>query len=303
MPDLILHHYPASPLSEKIRVILGLKKLSWCSVEIPNLPPKPDVMPLTGGYRRTPIMQIGADVFCDSQRILSELECRKPSKANNTGLVQIINRWCDDLFHPVVKVAITASSNELPNEFLEDRRKLFLNDYSDIESAKARIPYYTEQVRAQLAQAEISLKEQNGFLISSSASIADASLFALTWFIRRRWKNGAKFLEGFPNICRWEESIKSIGHGTPTDMASEKALDIAKETETTFKAQIDADDIHSLSTGDRVSITPKANTGEKGVRGSVHIAEKNRISVLHKNDRVGTICIHFPKIGYVIERV
>ena len=248
-------------------------------------------------------MQIGADVFCDSQRILSELECRKPSKANNTGLVQIINRWCDDLFHPVVKVAITASSNELPNEFLEDRRKLFLNDYSDIESARARIPYYTEQVRAQLAQAEISLKEQNGFLISSSASIADASLFALTWFIRRRWKNGAKFLEGFPNICRWEESIKSIGHGTPTDMASEKALDIAKETETTFKAQIDADDIHSLSTGDRVSITPKANTGEKGVRGNVHIAEKNRISVLHKNDRVGTICIHFPKIGYVIERV
>jgi glutathione S-transferase len=303
MPDLILHHYPASPLSEKIRVILGLKKLSWCSVEIPNLPPKPDVMPLTGGYRRTPIMQIGADVFCDSQRILSELECRKPSEANNTGLVQIINRWCDDLFHPVVKVAITASSNELPNEFLEDRRKLFLNDYSDIESAKARIPYYTEQVRAQLAQAEISLKEQNGFLISSSASIADASLFALTWFIRRRWKNGAKFLEGFPNICRWEESIKSIGHGTPSDMASEKALDIAKETETTFKAQIDADDIHSLSTGDRVSITPKANTGEKGVRGNVHIAEKNRISVLHKNDRVGTICIHFPKIGYVIERV
>jgi glutathione S-transferase len=303
MPDLILHHYPASPLSEKIRVILGLKKLSWCSVEIPNLPPKPDVMPLTAGYRRTPIMQIGADVFCDSQRILSELECRKPSKANNTGLVQIINRWCDDLFHPVVKVAITASSNELPNEFLEDRRKLFLNDYSDIESAKAQIPYYTEQVRAQLAQAEISLKEQNGFLISSSASIADASLFALTWFIRRRWKNGAKFLEGFPNICRWEESIKSIGHGTPSDMASEKALDIAKETETTFKAQIDADDIHSLSTGDRVSITPKANTGEKGVRGNVHIAEKNRISVLHKNDRVGTICIHFPKIGYVIERV
>lgn len=23
-------------------------------------------MPLTGGYRRTPVMQIGADVYCDS---------------------------------------------------------------------------------------------------------------------------------------------------------------------------------------------------------------------------------------------
>ena len=74
MSELILHHYPPSPLSEKIRVALGIKGLSWKSVEIPRVPPKPDVMPLTGGYRRTPIMQIGADIFCDSQMILIELE-------------------------------------------------------------------------------------------------------------------------------------------------------------------------------------------------------------------------------------
>ncbi len=302
MPELILHHYPTSPLSEKIRVILGLKKLSWHSVEIPNLPPKPDVIPLTGGYRRTPVMQVGADVFCDSQLILSELECHKPSKTNNTGLVQIINRWCDDLFHPVVKVAIAASSTELPKEFLEDRRKLFLNDYEDIESAKARIPYYIAQVRAQLAWAETSLREQKGFIIGSSASIADASLFALTWFIRRRWKNGADFLGAFPNICLWEESVKEIGHGTPTDMTSEKALDIAKEAETNFKAQSAANDVDSLSIGDKVSITPKGNTGENGVQGSVHTLDSNRIGLLHENDRVGTICIHFPRIGYVVER-
>lgn len=31
MPDLILHHYPSSPFSEKIRLILGYKKLAWKS--------------------------------------------------------------------------------------------------------------------------------------------------------------------------------------------------------------------------------------------------------------------------------
>ena len=85
MSELILHHYPASPISEKIRVIFGLKNISWRSVEIPNLPPKPDVIPLSSGYRRTPIMQIGADIFCDSQRILSEIERQQPSPSMNMG--------------------------------------------------------------------------------------------------------------------------------------------------------------------------------------------------------------------------
>ena len=303
MPELILHHYTASPLSEKVRVILGLKNLSWRSVEIPNLPPKPDVMPLTGGYRRTPIMQIGADVFCDSQLILSELERQKPSKSNNMGLIQMVNRWCDTLFHPVVKIAVAASATELPQEFLEDRQKLFLHEYSDIESAKARIPHYTAQIRAQLGWAETSLKEQNEFLISSSASMADASLFALIWFIRRRWKNGVEFLEEFPNICRWEESVKKIGHGVPTDMTSQEALDVAKNTEIIFDTHIDTNDVHNLSIGDHVSIIADARTGEEKVQGRIHTMEPNRIGLLHTNDRVGTVCIHFPKIGYVFERI
>ena len=29
--------------------------------------PRPDLMPMTGGYRRTPVMQIGADIYCDTQ--------------------------------------------------------------------------------------------------------------------------------------------------------------------------------------------------------------------------------------------
>ena len=302
MPELILHHYSTSPLSEKIRVILGLKNLSWRSVEIPNLPPKPDVIPLSGGYRRTPILQIGADVFCDSQLILSELDYRKPANSNNLGLIQIINRWCDNLFHPVVKVAVAASSNELPKEFLKDRQKLFLNEYPDIESAKARIPHYTAQVRAQLAWAEASLKEQKGFLTGDSASIADASLYALTWFIRRRWGNGVPFLGQFPNICRWEESVRSIGHGVATNMMSQEALDVAKNAKTTYEAREDTSNLQNLSVGDRVSIISDSNTGEEKVFGHIHTMDQNRIGLIHKNDRVGTICIHFPKLGYVIER-
>ena len=59
MADLILHHYATSPFSEKLRLIMGYKKLAWKSVIIPQILPKPDLVALTGGYRKTPVLQIG----------------------------------------------------------------------------------------------------------------------------------------------------------------------------------------------------------------------------------------------------
>ena len=70
MSEIILHHYEISVFSERVRLALGLKRLSWNSVTIPHMLPKPDLMPLTGGYRRTPVMQLGADIYCDTLLIL-----------------------------------------------------------------------------------------------------------------------------------------------------------------------------------------------------------------------------------------
>ena len=69
MTELILHQYASSPFSEKVRCLLGYKKASYQTVEIPVIMPKPDLMALTGGYRKTPVMQVGADVYCDSALI------------------------------------------------------------------------------------------------------------------------------------------------------------------------------------------------------------------------------------------
>src|SRR5215472_5984710 len=79
MADIILHHYETYPYSEKVRLGLGLKGLAWGSVEIPVIMPKPHLTALTGGYRKTPVLQIGADIYCDSQLIMRELERRHPT--------------------------------------------------------------------------------------------------------------------------------------------------------------------------------------------------------------------------------
>jgi glutathione S-transferase len=47
MSQVILHHYPLSPYSEKIRLALGLKGVSWNSVEIPVWTPRPKLTPMS----------------------------------------------------------------------------------------------------------------------------------------------------------------------------------------------------------------------------------------------------------------
>ena len=99
MSDVILHHYPASPFAEKVRLMLGYKKLAWRSVHIPMVMPKPNLMALTGGYRKTPVLQIGADIYCDTALIADALEHRQalpdlfpePCK----GLARTLAQWAD----------------------------------------------------------------------------------------------------------------------------------------------------------------------------------------------------------------
>ena len=69
MTDLILHSYDASPFTQRALKLLAIKGLTWRSVTTPMMPPKDDLLALTGGYRGTPVLQIGADVYIDSQRI------------------------------------------------------------------------------------------------------------------------------------------------------------------------------------------------------------------------------------------
>lgn len=131
MTDLILHHYPTSPFAEKVRVALGIKGLAWQSVIIPVIMPKPDLMPLTGGYRKTPVLQIGADVYCDTQLILREIERRFPDpslyRGTNSGLANALAFWSDrSLFSSAVGVAFASRRDAMPPEFLADRAKFWV---------------------------------------------------------------------------------------------------------------------------------------------------------------------------------
>jgi glutathione S-transferase len=175
---VILHHFDQSPFSEKIRAIFGFKRLAWKSVRISRIMPRPDLMPLTGGYRRTPTMQIGADIYCDTQIIIRELEARFPTPTlfpgGNAGLPWALGMWSDrSFFQNTVNLVFGTLADKVPQDFIEDRERLRGAKF-DVKAMKAAIPQMRDQLRAHVGWIEAQLGDGREWLLGTSASLARA---------------------------------------------------------------------------------------------------------------------------------
>ncbi|MDP6787808.1 MAG: glutathione S-transferase family protein [Rhodospirillales bacterium] len=305
---VILHHYPQSPVSEKVRVVLGLKGLDWRSVEIPRLPPKPDLMPLTGGYRLTPVMQVGADVYCDSQCIIRELERRFPEPTlfpeGAPGMAWGLGRWTDGpMFRTAVALVFGAGAADLPAEFAADRGLLYFGPEFDLSALTRTLPETLAQLRAQFGWLEDCFADGRDFLTGARPGLADALGYYLVWFVRGRYAQGPEFLESFERLCAWESRVKDIGHGNMRAIDAGEALDAARDGEPAAPRQADPDDPQGLTPGDQVEVVPDGVDGAPPVSGRVHALAPQEI-VIHRSDgRVGDVAVHFPRVGYRVRRV
>lgn len=290
-----------------MRVAFGIKKLAWRSVEIPRIPPKPELMPLTGGFRRTPVMQIGADIYCDSQCILRELQRRFPEPTffpgGSNGMPWAVNRWTDYVFDAAAGVVMGAAADQLPEAFAKDRGRLYFGPDYDYEIIKANLPHSAAQLRGQLGWLDQRLATGRNFMLGDQPGLPDAVTYYLVWFIRGRWQSGPEFLSEFPALEAWEKRVAAIGHGDQKDMTAGEALDVAKASETDTAEQADPRDPQGIKPGMTVSIVADVDGGETPVTGKVRAVDRETISILHDEERIGTVCIHFPRVGYRVTAV
>ena len=308
MAEIILHHYPQSPVAEKARVALGIKGLAWDSVIIPRVPPKPDLMPLTGGYRRTPVMQIGADIYCDSQCILRELERRYPEPSlipgQSAGLVWGVSRWTDGpLLDLAVKVVLGAQAEDLPADFAADRGRLYLGPDWDFKAAKADLPHLLAQLRGQLGWIDQRLATGRPFLLGEQPALPDVLTYYLIWFIRGRWEEGPALLSEFAALEAWEARVAAIGHGQSREISSVAALEVAREAAPQTAEGSDPRDPQGLRPGMTVSVVPEGIGDDPAVEGRVRSADRETIVLLREDEPVGAHCIHFPRVGYRVTRL
>ena len=306
--QIILHNYPQSPVAEKVRVVLGIKGLAWSNVEIPRLPPKPLLTTLTGGYRRTPVMQVGADIFCDSQCIIRELEKRHPAPSlmptADAGLMWCLSRWTDGaLFDLAVKIVLGSAGDNLPADFAADRGRLYLGENwaEGLKQANTELPHLVAQLRAPLSWLEQQLSDGRTYLLGNEPAAIDAQMYHVVWFVAGRWDGGPLLVAQFAQVQRWMDSILAIGHGSQTDMTSESALAVATAEEPMTLATVSKDDPQGLTVGQSVSVFPDVNGGEQAVSGRLRMADAETVAIDRVSDQAGNVCVHFPRAGYRIE--
>ena len=305
----IFHHFEASPFSEKIRLIFGLKRIAWYSVLVPRILPKPDLMPLTGGYRRTPVMQIGADIFCDTQMITRVLEARYPTPTlfpnGNAGLPWAVAMWTDKVvFASTVGLVFGSLGDRVPQSFIDDRSRMRGAPF-DVKAMTAALPQLRDQYRANVALIEDQLAGNGSARpwLLGEPSLADFTAYMNLWYVRSNLDTADAWLAEFPRVRDWESRIRAIGHGERSDLSGEAALDIAAKATPAAAATGDAHDPSGRKAGDSVSVASDDFGGKGGIDGEIVSLSAQHIAIRRHDPRVGEVVLHFPRAGYIVKPV
>jgi len=300
--DIYLHHYPASPFSEKIRLLLGYLNLTWHSVEISSIMPRPLLMPLTGGYRKTPTLQMGANIYCDSAVIATALARLSGDATLFVNFqAQRVAEWADSsLFRTAVAInfrpeAISGFMGQLSASevaaFQADRADLTGDTPLVNVPADAAINACT----AYLQQMEHSL--DNSFLTGSTPTIADFCVYHCLWFIAQNPANTA-FMAPYAGVQDWMQRMAEFGHGTMTMASAEDALAHAAGTEPVLP-QLDDITLHGCSIGTEVSIIP-TDYGKVPVTGRLVGAAADELIIERFDPQAGRLMTNFPNVGFHI---
>lgn len=306
MPELILHHYDFSNYAEKARLALGYKGLAWRSVTIPPVAPKPLLTPLTGGYRRTPVLQIGADIYCDTRLILAELERRFPEPPIfPPGLraeAAMIAFWAENqLFRPMSLYVSGSNLDLLPPDLQADRSRMRGLPEPSAETVSRAARRNAPKVRVQIAWVEELLADGRKWIMGEAVTIADFAVYHALWFITARSERLAFELAPYARIAEWMERMRAFGHGTPEPMAAEEALAVARAAEPEpVRASAGFEEDPAVGALVRVRAD---DYGRDGIEGELVMIGRDEVVLRREDPQVGAVHVHFPRLGYDIRGV
>jgi glutathione S-transferase len=309
--ELILHHYDFSSYSEKVRLVLGLKGLTWRSVEISPVLPKPDYLPLTGGYRRVPALQLGADVFCDSKRIIAELERRFPQPSVYPGpdvaaqrtFIAGIEYWTDSVFtrNAINYIScVHAEAARFTPEFLADRAALLGKPEPGLVHRRGAAIKNLAQLHPQLSWISELLSDGRPYVWGETMSLADCVMYHPLWVMDQLASERVALIP--KRIREWMDRIAARGHGHPTPITALEA--IATAAAATPELPLPSEALEGDPTiGETVSITPIDYGRDNPSVGTLVSIDAQRMALQHVNERTGPVIVHFPRFGYTVRPV
>lgn len=296
---IVLHQYPTSPFSELVRLALGLKGLDYKSVMIPVIMPKPDLVALTGGYARTPVLQVGADIYCDTAAMLGAIEALQPEPSLYPAPLGILHwmlaNWAGGpQFYAHVGAALGGlPAGALPQAFIADRQTRFGLDMAQLAQAT---PHLVSQALVAATWLEELLGDGRAFVGGDAAGHADLAFYSNVWFVRAQPMAGpaAAAMAAMPGLAAWSDRVAAIGHGHPTGIDGAAAIAIAAAAEPDLGEAVDADS--GFSAGQAVLVKSEGS-GDAPVPGRLIRLSSHGIALAR--DEAGVV-VNFPRLGQIV---
>jgi glutathione S-transferase len=307
MHELILHHYGPSPFARKVRAVLGFKQLSWRSALVPPVPPRPALALLAGGYRRIPVLQYGADIFCDSNLILRVLDTLHPTpslRAGHDTLTVPVSQWFEPRMFTVFSGLRFRTADDLQGAFAdqEERAKFgrdraaFMAPLMDIAKNRENGPTAAAHASLMAGWIEHILEQGGPFLQGAAPSHADFSAFHPFHWLKGRSAQ-RDLLSGFSQLWAWVDRMDALGEGQSTPVESVDALAAAKAARPAYQFASSLGTVGDPALGTEVSVAP-SDYGLEPVVGTLVSIGLDHISLARTTEQTGDVVVHFPRWGY-----
>lgn len=295
----ILYHYEMSPFSEKARLMLGYAQLDWMSVIVSPMPPRPELSRLIGGYRKIPVLQVGADFYCGTHVIGDYL-------AERTGLSALAGHVIDaDLQAEIHRIDLkgffallmtsfnaTVARKSLRAmgplgvlRFLKDRAQMGRTAKTglSLKAAKQILPQHLDRLNQRLS-------DQQAWLHGNEPGHIDFSAYHSLWFavvVAER-----SLLADYPRLQDWFRRMQALGHGRPEAITATAARGAVSGHAPLPYLEADA-----AQYGQRCRFRP-ADYGRDATEGVCVGSDARRWVVARTSDTGQRVHLYLPKSGF-----
>jgi glutathione S-transferase len=291
---------------------MGYKNAAWRSREIAPTPPRPGLATILGAFRRTPVLQIGADYVCDTRLILDVIEavCEAPSlePARDRAVSELIRWWAEPRVFTMLGAIRFQSradvdgifNREVSAEQFSADRLPFMRPAYEPERFPSLADPARDHLERYLTVLDTALSD-GPFIGGEMPSYGDFSAHHTVWWLRAP-PDRKSFLARCPRIEAWADRIEAFGHGRYTPITDEGTFEAARAAQNKTPLAFDWPAVSDHRLGRQVEVVPD-DYGRNPVAGSLVAISGRHVVVERQIEGIGTVRVHFPRLGYEIVAV
>ena len=298
----ILYHYLASPYSEKLRLALGVAGIQWGSVIVPAQPPRPFLDVFLSGYRRIPVLQIGAHFYCDSALAfdaLAEVSDRLKPAGHLSRSNELLRRHAEDrIFFAVIAAASPVSVLRLLAQDLGLFGLFrFLKDRSDMMKGST-VEKLSQRAAARLVKDFVGqlngLLKQDRFLGGAHAGYLDLCCYHPLWMASVINRETLSALP--PLVQAWMQRVAALGHGSPMPICQNEIHDkVIADRFQNFVGEVSG----PFEQGSLVSVRP-TDYARDSTEGHLVFMDEHQCVITRNLPSGNAVFLHFPIIGFEV---